>query len=69
MACVASTIPFINLGEPFGEFNQLISLIPILNKITNTNKTNNTKANFATKLFDSKKSEVALLLLDVEKEY
>jgi hypothetical protein len=42
--------------------------MPTLNKITNPNITNNKKANFATKLFDSKNSLVPKVPLFVENE-
>jgi hypothetical protein len=69
MACFASIIPSINLGDSVGEVSQETKLTPALNNKTKTKRTNKIKANLATKLLDSKNSSVPEVPLLVEKEY
>ena len=62
-------MPSIRCGDSLG-LNALPRMdIPTLNNIINAKITNNKKANFATKLFDSKNSRVPKVpLFDVENE-
>jgi len=52
----------INFGDPDGLKKKVMIEIPILNNIINAKMINSKNENFATKLFDSKKLEVVLVV-------
>jgi len=52
----------INFGDPDGFKKKVMIEIPILNNIINAKMINSKNENFATKLFDSKKLEVVLVV-------